>query len=164
MYLFVLNEVGLSKSDISDFLSLVHFNSMDLFFLQSVQAHISMFEREIVEHVIGSSLSESDSRTNKRFDIDEIDSIVSVLFRELFIGSFDISHVSDVVKSLIRLKVIGLSLPRIYAMYSHYVEFVSSHIFLLKKNDVDGYHGAVSSFHKAVTINLYFASKVYGAN
>lgn len=164
MKLFVLNEVGLSKSEIADFLNLVNFNSMDLYFLQSVQTHVSMFDTEIFEHVIGRSFNDLATDKKSRFDSDELHSIVSALFKDVFIGSFDISHVSEVVNALMRLKVLGLSISRVYSMYSHYSEFVSSHIFLLKKNDIDGYHGAIASFNKANAINLYFVSRVYGAS
>ncbi len=160
MKLFVLNEVGLSKSEISDFLSFVRFNSMDVYFLQGAQTHISMFDREIFEHVIGGALAGLDVKIERR----EFYSIASTLFKDIFIGSFDISNVSDVVHALVRLKTIGLSFSRVYSMYSHYTEFVSSHIFLLKKSDIEAYHDVVNSFHKSITINLYFASRVYGAN
>ncbi len=164
MKLFVLNEVGLSKAEISDFLSFVRFNSMDVYFLQDAQAHISMFEREIFEHVIGGALAGLDVSTNIEIESREFYSIASTLFKDIFIGSFDISNVSNVVHALVRLKTIGLSFSRVYSMYSHYTEFVSSHIFLLKKSDIEAYHDVVNSFHKSITINLYFASRVYGAN
>ena len=46
MKLFVLNEVGLSKSEIADFLNLVNFNSMDLvYYSEIIQLYISELDK-----------------------------------------------------------------------------------------------------------------------
>lgn len=163
MNFIILNEFNLSQPELNKFLSDIDFNSDDIYFLQESHIHIAIFIDEIYSHISGKAKEITESSLKYVFNEHEFILCLKNIFRDVFIGAFDLSYVRDLVNSINKIKHYEVPYSTITLIFSYYQLTAASYVYLKNKSNLDSYSNTINSLHKSLAIHTYIAAKVYGA-